>query len=178
MRGVRARQAKRRMRIGFSRSAMSMKILVAWVDLSGLFQELLALVSLSGGEMDYRSVEKQVRVSHTAGERFTANLTSCFESAGAIQGPGERILGGKVGAQRDVFLGPFNRLDAVSARIGIKCGEVVVVVDFAARRRIEIARKRLVVPRLRPIKLAHERVKIAESLVKLRQRRARDHRFV
>src|SRR5262249_61152155 len=126
MRGVRARQPKRRMRIGFSRLAMSMKILVAWVDLSGFSQEPLALVGLSGGEMDHRGVKKQVRVLHTGGERFTANLTSSFESAGAIQSPGERILSGEVGAQRDVFLGPFNRLDAVPARIGIKCGEVGV----------------------------------------------------
>src|SRR5262249_55991806 len=100
------------------------------------------------------------------------------EWAGGIQGPGEGIRGSEVGAQRAIFLGPFNRLGAVSARIGIKCGEMVVVIDLAARRRIEIARKRLVVPGLRPIKLSHEHVKIAESLVKLRQWRARDHRLV
>src|SRR5262249_40381426 len=110
MRGVRARQVKRRMRIGFSRLAMSMKILVAWVYLPAFFGEPRALVGLPGGEMDQRGVKKQVRVLPPEGERFTANLPSRFESAGAIQSPGERILGGEVGAQRDVFLGPFNRL--------------------------------------------------------------------
>ena len=85
-----------------------MKVVVVGIEIGGLFQELLALNSVSGGQVDHPGVIEQVRVYHAERECAIHFVEGFGDSTAAEESPGEGLPGRVVLPQVEILGRPFS----------------------------------------------------------------------